>query len=157
MLYCFCLNFHVSYLFYRRGKLLKRHPAQNSPVCVRRSVCNPLSLYRKIRNFVLLLSFCFFQTLFADDKIPSVSYMDQVVKKKKAVIMQKCSKPKEVKGFMMIELKVWPTGHAIPRLLATDLKQKAFLSCALSILGRVKFKAFSHTVTVSRIYLVFIL
>ena len=99
-------------------------------------------------SFLLLSAFCF-------SKIPAVSYMDQVIDRKNQLIVQKCTKPKRTKGFMMIEVQVLPTGEAKARLLATDLKEKAFVSCALSLLSRTKFKAFSPH-TVSRIYRFFL-
>ncbi len=102
-----------------------------------------------LSSFLLLPSFCF-------SAIPSVSYMDQVMNRRKKLIAQKCEKPRQVKGFMMIELKVLPKGETRVRLISTDLKHKAFLNCALNLLSRTQFKAFSQT-PLSRIYRFFIL
>ena len=82
--------------------------------------------------------------------------MDQVIDRKKQLIGKKCSKLKKVKGFMMVEMQVSSKGETTARLLATDIKDKLFLNCAVSLLNRTKFKAFSRH-SVSRIYRFFIL
>ena len=87
---------------------------------------------------------------------PAINYMDQVINRKKQILIKKCEKPKNTKGFMMIEVKVSPTGETTADLLSTDIKSQPFLSCALAVLNRTRFKPFSKY-AVSRIYRFFIL
>ena len=89
--------------------------------------------------------------------LPSVSYLDQVVKRKKNLILKKCPKPtSQTQGFMMIELKVFNSGKTKARMTATDLTNKNFLKCALSVLNRTRFKKFKNA-SVTRIYPFFVL
>ena len=83
--------------------------------------------------------------------------MDQVIKRKKRVISEKCLKhiKKNTKGFMMIEIKVSAKGKAQVRLVATELENKPFLNCALSILNRTRFKT-AKKKSVTRIYRFFV-
>ena len=86
-----------------------------------------------------------------------VPYMDQVVKRKKNIIAKKCLKyTSQETGFMMVELKVSQKGKTTARLVATELKNKTFLTCVLSVLNRTQFKKWGET-SVTRIYRFFIL
>ena len=107
-----------------------------------------------MKNLVFLK--CLLFSFFCFSAIPSVPYMDQVINRRKKIITQKCEKPLHVKGFIMVELKVLPKGETKVRLISTDLKHEAFLSCALNLLNRTRFKAFSPT-PLSRIYRFFVL
>ena len=82
--------------------------------------------------------------------------MDQVIKRKKRVIAKKCLKyiKEHTKGFIMIEIKVSTKGKAKARLIGTEINNKDFLNCTLSILNRIQFKKIKK---VSRIYRFFIL
>ncbi len=83
--------------------------------------------------------------------------MDQVVKRKKTVIVEKCLKHIEWEtGFMMVELKVSKEGKTSARLVATELENEKFLTCVLSVLNRIQFKKFAKTI-ITRIYRFFIL
>ena len=83
--------------------------------------------------------------------------MDQAIKRKRKVIVEKCMKHKSKndKGFMMIEMKVFNSGQTEVRLMGTEIKSKVFLQCALGILNRTRFKE-SKKGTVTRIYRFFI-
>lgn len=96
--------------------------------------------------------------VFSQDNLPpAVPYMDQVVKRKKAVIKEKCLKHIGLEtGFMMVELKVSREGKTSARLVATELKNQNFLTCVLSVLNRIQFKKFTETI-ITRIYRFFIL
>ena len=54
----------------------------------------------------------------------------------------------------MIEIKVTTKGKAKARLIGTEINNKDFLNCALSILNRIQFRKIKK---VSRIYRFFIL
>ena len=84
--------------------------------------------------------------------------MDQVIDRKKAIIIDKCSKhiKNPTKGFIMIEIKVLPKKTTEARLIATELKNKEFLNCILSILNRIQFKKM-RSYPLSRIYRFFVL
>lgn len=84
--------------------------------------------------------------------------MDQVIKKKKTLMIKKCLNhiKDNSKGFMMIEIKIFPKGNVKSRLIATEIKSPEFIKCSLSILNRIKFKKISD-LTMTRIYRFFIL
>jgi len=81
--------------------------------------------------------------------------MDQVIERKKTTIIEKCVKrlPKNVKGFIMIEINISHNGKSNNRIVATNIDNKKFLNCALSILNRIQFKKIGP---VTRIYRFFI-
>ncbi len=108
--------------------------------------------------FVFLLLASSFSTHSSEQKnIISISYMDQVVRRKKNLIERRCKKHRlGEKGFMMIELKVSHKGGAKARMVSTDLKDKIFIQCSLSVLNRIQFKKFDQGF-VTRIYRFFIL
>lgn len=87
--------------------------------------------------------------------LPIVPYMDQVIKRKKKLIAKKCLKyvKEHKKGFIMIEIKVSTKGKAKARIVGTEINNKDFLNCTLSILNRIQFKKIKK---VSRIYRFFI-
>ena len=81
--------------------------------------------------------------------------MDQVMKRKKTVIAKKCLKyiKSHETGFIMVEIKISGKGKAKARLIGTEINDKIFLNCMLSILNRIQFKKIKK---VSRIYRFFI-
>lgn len=89
---------------------------------------------------------------------PLIPYMDQVIKRKKEIITKKCLKhiEKNTTGFLMIEITVFQKGNTKPRLVATELKNKDFLNCTLSVLSRIQLKEIKEE-SVSRIYRFFVL
>ena len=84
--------------------------------------------------------------------------MDQVINRKKTIIIDKCSKhiKKHTTGFIMIEVKVLPKKKTQARLIATELKNKEFLNCILSILNRIQLKKM-RKYPLTRIYRFFVL
>lgn len=91
------------------------------------------------------------------NKPPLIPYMDQVINRKKPIIFKKCLKHIEhhKTGFLMVEIKVSQNGKTKSRLIATEINNKEFLNCTLSVLNRVRFKKMKRSV--SRIYRFFIL
>ena len=91
-------------------------------------------------------------------KPPLIPYMDQVIKRKKSIINNKCLKhiKENEKGFLMIEIKISDKGKTKARLVATELENKEFLICTLSILNRTQFKKIKKG-DVTRIYRFFVL
>jgi hypothetical protein len=82
--------------------------------------------------------------------------MDQVINRKKPIIAKKCLEHIEhdKTGFFMVEIKVFQNGKTKLRLIATEINNKEFLNCTLSVLNRVRFKKIKTSV--SRIYRFFI-
>ena len=118
----------------------------------------PLGMNKKIYTLFITLLFIFPLASYSKLKPspPAVPYMDQVIKRKKRVIAKKCLKyiKEHTKGFIMIEIKVSTKGKAKARLIGTEINNKDFLNCTLSILNRIQFKKIKK---VSRIYRFFIL
>ena len=115
-------------------------------------------------NICLLTTSIFFlyqsslQGKIKNDDPPLISYMDQVIKRKQKIIAKKCLKHIEddKTGFLMVEIKVSRKGKTKSRLVATELNNKDFLNCTLSVLNRIKFKKIKEN-TVTRIYRFFVL
>ena len=91
-------------------------------------------------------------------KTLSLSYLDQVIHRKKKLIAKKCftNIASEEKGFIMIEVKILHSGKTKTRIIGTEIKNNDSLKCALSILNRTKFKKFEQG-TMIRIYRFFVL
>ena len=112
--------------------------------------------------YSLALFFFFFFPVFCfslkNQSPPAIPYMDQVINRKKSIIIEKCSKhtTENTKGFIMIEIKALPKKPAKARLIATELDNKEFLDCILSILNRIQFKKMTEY-PVARIYRFFVL
>ena len=121
-----------------------------------------LKKYIKIYFLFIISCFFFFVPFFCfasqNKNPPAVPYMDQVIKRKKKVIIEKCLKHIKVntKGFMMIEIKVSPKGITKARLVATELEAPKFVNCTLSVLNRIQFKKIKNS-PVTRIYRFFVL
>ena len=91
-------------------------------------------------------------------KLLSVSYLDQVIHRKKKLISKKCFKDtsSQEKGFIMIEVKITHSGKTKARIIGTEIKNNNSLMCTLSILNRTRFKKFKKG-TIIRIYRFFVL
>ncbi len=91
-------------------------------------------------------------------KTLSVSYLDQVIHRKKKLIAKKCFKniASQEKGFIMIEVKIFHSGKTKARIVGTEIKTNDSLKCVLSILNRTLFKKFERG-TMIRIYRFFVL
>lgn len=114
-----------------------------------------LSLYK----YLLVISlFLLYSPSLQSKTLPLIPYMDQVIKRKKTIITEKCLKyiEEDKKGFLMIEIKISYKGNTKARLVATELDNKKFLNCTLSILNRIQFKKIKKS-TVTRIYRFFVL
>ena len=121
----------------------------------------------KIHQIILLyiLLYCFFYNPGTQaksrkelPKLLSVSYLDQVIHRKKKLITKKCFKdisPQET-GFIMVEVKIAHSGKTKARIIGTEIKNNNSLKCTLSILNRTRFKKFKQG-TMVRIYRFFVL
>ena len=91
-------------------------------------------------------------------KTLSLSYLDQVIHRKKTLITKKCFKNiiSQEKGFIMVEIKVSYSGKTQARIIGTEIKNNDSLRCILSILNRTRFKKFEQG-TIIRIYRLFVL
>ena len=121
----------------------------------------------KIQPIILLyiLLHCFFHNPGTQAKskkeLPqrlSVSYLDQVIHRKKKLISKKCFKniSSQETGFIMIEVKIDHSGKTKARIIGTEIKNNNSLKCTLSILNRTRFKKFK-TGAIIRIYRFFLL
>ena len=88
---------------------------------------------------------------------PLTAYMDQVIHRKKKLIVKKClkSNAKYSSGFMIVEMAVGDSGKARARVLSTDIQNKGILNCSLSVLNKIKLK--NTTQAFTRIYRFFLL
>ncbi|MDE0518379.1 MAG: hypothetical protein OXH36_02310, partial [Bdellovibrionales bacterium] len=109
-------------------------------------------------EYIIIVCFFLLFISVGNTSPPAVPYMDQVISRKKIIIIDKCSKhiKTHTTGFIMIEVKISPKKNTQARLIATELKSKEFLNCTLSILNRIQFKKM-RTYPLTRIYRFFVL
>lgn len=82
------------------------------------------------------------------------AYMDQVIHRKKKIIINKClgNHLLEKAVDVLIELNVSYQGKSKSRVVHSDLKEKNILKCIVSVLNRIQFKPLKRDIQVTRIY-----
>lgn len=83
------------------------------------------------------------------------AYLDQVMQRKKPLILE-CANKFEIQAKdLFIEISIQPSGKTKARLINSEQKNEDVMRCSLSILNRIQFKKFSGSLIVKNYYFKF--